>query len=338
MPDISAALALLKKPLEALGGLATGEAKNLIARLNADANVKRLYQKLSATQKVKTIWNVDRAISLSSFYYPAKIKTSTGQTQTLHSLDELPANTVVISGTVGQGKSILLRHLLGKEIRSGSRVPLLIELRRVPTTGLQKYIQAQFNELLETTGTPDLFDLFATNGRLSILLDGFDEVDPDRVQEITTNIESLAAKYPSCRIIITARPSSGIENSPFFDVVHLAQLEHYDLQGFFNKILPRDKPLALRVLNAVLESQAHVLALTSTPLLATLLTIVYRANQKIPADFSEFYDELFQILLIRHDRSKAGYERKRKTGLSDREIQQVFEAFCYKTRSEEHLA
>lgn len=61
---------------------------------------------------------------------------------------------------------------------------------------------------------------------------------------------------------------------------------------------------------------------------------MYRAHQKIPAEFAEFYEELFQILLVRHDRSKPGYERKRKTNLSDREMQQIFEAFCYKTKAQ----
>jgi len=334
MPDISAALTLLKKPLEALAGMASGEAANIVARLGAENSVKRLYGKLSSTQKVKTIWNVDRAISLSSFYYPAKIRTEQNQTQTINGIDEFPGNAIVISGTVGQGKSILLRHLLSKEIRSGSRVPLLVELRRTPPSGLGKYIRHSFDELMEISGHPEIFDLFAINGRVSIFLDGLDEVDPDRVQEIINDIESIAGKYPHSRIIVTARPNSAIESSSLFDVVHLAPLSKYDLQAFFAKILSRDKALALRIVTAIHESQLNISALTSTPLLATLLTVVYRANQKIPADFADFYDELFQILLIRHDRSKAGYERKRKTKLSDREIQQVFEAFCFKSRNE----
>jgi hypothetical protein len=37
---------------------------------------------------------------------------------------------------------------------------------------------------------------------------------------------------------------------------------------------------------------------------------------------------------VRHDRSKAGYERKRKTKAGDREIQQIFEAFCYKSKAD----
>jgi len=334
MPDISVALGLLKKPIEALGAAATGEAKDIIARIKAEQSLKRIYQKLNSTQKVKTIWNVERAITLSSFYYPAKIRTSSGQVQAISSLDELPNNAVVLAGTVGQGKSILLRYLLGKEIRSGTRVPIFLELRRTPSLGLEAYVKSTFDDLMETWGHPEIFDLFAKNGRISILMDGFDELDPDRMSAVTTEIEKLATKHPEVRIIVTARPHSGIENSPHFDVIPLAQLEEQDLPAFFQKILPRDKELAQRLSRAVTTPSSNVKSLASTPLLATLLTIVYRAHQKIPADFAEFYDELFQILLVRHDRAKPGYERKRRTKLSDREIQSGFEAFSYKSKSD----
>lgn len=334
MPDISIALALLKKPIEAVGAIATGKAKEQIARIRASGNLKILYQKLNATQKVKTIWNVDRALALTSFYFPAKIRTRDGIVQPLSRLDDLPSNAVVLSGIVGQGKSILLRHLLGKEIRSGLRVPVHLELRRTPPQGLEPYVRQIFAELMETKGYPEIFDLFASSGKVSLLLDGFDEVDPDRTSEIVNSIDNLASMFPEARIVVTSRPNSGIETSPLFDVVPIAQLSEHDFSGFFHKILSKDKALAQRITEAVLNSPTQVKQLASTPLLATLLTIVYRANQKIPSDFADFYGELFQILLVRHDRSKSGWERKRKTKLSDREIQQVFEAYSYKLKSE----
>lgn len=333
MPDISAALTLLEKPIAALSGVAVGKSKDLIAHLRAKHMLRNLYQKLNSTQKVKTLWTVDRAVALSSFYYPAKLRTKSGALQAISRLDELPTNAVVLVGIVGQGKSILLRHLLGREIRSGTRVPLLVELRRLPPEGLAAYLQQQFDELMETSGSPDIFRLFAENGRLSILIDGFDEVDPDRTQEVIGALEALALKFPTSRIVVTSRPNSGIEASPHFDVIPIAPLSEEDFLGFFLKLLPRDRDLAARITQALKSSPAQVKQLATTPLLATQLTVVYRAIQRIPSDFTEFYDELFSILLVRHDRSKKGWERKRKTGLSDREIQQLFEAYCFKSKA-----
>ncbi len=164
-------------------------------------------------------------------------------------------------------------------------------------------------------------------------MDGFDEVDVDRASDFIQSIETIALKFPNSRIIVTSRPSSGIETSPLFEVVYIAPLTNSDYPGFFTKILHRDKVLADSITNAV-KNSAAVKAVASTPLLATLLTIVYRSTQKIPSDFSEFYDQLFQILLVRHDRAKA-YTRRRKTTLGDREIQEGFEAFCFKSHADD---
>lgn len=331
MPDISLSLALLKKPIEQVLGLATGKTKEKIERLKAESKIKTIYQKLNSTQKVKTIWDVDRARSLSSFYYPAKIRTSSGARQQLNSLNELSTNAIVLSGTVGQGKSILLRHMLSKEIKSGERIPLFVELRKVPLEGLQAYLRTSFDELMGTSSSPEIFQLFAEAGKISFLLDGFDEIDPDRAQDVMSSIDSLASRFPNSKLIVTSRPGSGIETSPQLDVVHIAPLTDSDFAGFFNKILSRDRALAAMICSAVMQSNS-VKEMASTPLLATLLTIVYRSTQKIPTDFSEFYDQLFQILLVRHDRSKA-YTRKRKTTLGDREMQQGFEAYCYRSHA-----
>jgi hypothetical protein len=130
---------------------------------------------------------------------------------------------------------------------------------------------------------------------------------------------------------VTSRPDCVIDKSPLFEAIDIAPLMKSELTAFFEKILSKDKELVVRLKKAI-ESAPLIASLVSTPLLATLLTIVYRAHQKIPLDFSEFYEELFAILLVRHDRSKVGYERFRKTGLTDREIETVFEAFCFRTR------
>ena len=333
MPDISLALALLRKPIDSAMEAATEQTKEVLSKLRTNYSLKRIYTKLNSSQRVRTIWNVDRSITISSFYHPAKITTKNGNIQ-ITKLDELQSNHTVISGVVGQGKSILLRHLLGKEIRAGKTIPVFVELRRAPPLkSLDSYIQQAFIDLTDTSTSPQLFHFFALQGKISILLDGFDEVDPSRAEEFAATIDALAVRYPSVRIVVTTRPNSSLENSPLFEVVPLAPLDAQDLPGFFQKILSKDRPLAERIATALLNSNS-VAKLASTPLLATLLTIVYRANQRIPTDFHEFYDELFQILLVRHDRAKSGYERRRRTKLSDREIQQVFEAFCYKTKAD----
>lgn len=107
MPDFSAAIVLLKKPIEDLFSSASGTLKTKISHIRATAKVKNLHKKLYDSQRVKTIWNTDRSLSLTSFFYPVSIQSNAnnGNSGTrLTSLDDLPENHSIIFGTVGQGK------------------------------------------------------------------------------------------------------------------------------------------------------------------------------------------------------------------------------------------
>lgn len=334
MPDFSGAISMLKKPFDDLYSLAAGEVKEEISRLRAQSRLKKLHSRLWQSQRVKTIWHTSRPLSLSSFYHPVSVLRSTenGSTELkLDDLDDLPDLHNIFFGTVGQGKSILLRYLLGKEIKSGARIPLLIELRHVKAGELLGYLKSEFSTLLDVSGDLKVFEFFAGNGKVTFLLDGFDEIDSDAVEPIMRELDLLSAKYPSCRIALTSRPDSECKHLTSFYAVSVCPIKPDDLQSFYRR-LTRDVEFSNNLLTAISNSPTEIRGLLTTPLLATLLAISYQAAQKIPLDFAEFYDDLFEILLTRHDGSKKGWRRSRKTKLNDREMQQAFEAFCFGTR------
>lgn len=334
MPDFSAAIVLLEKPIEELCSHATGALLAKLKLLRAKSKMKALHQRLYESQKVKTIWHTDRPLSLSSFFYPTYVMRSesgvSSQTK-LTSLDDLPDNHNILFGTVGQGKSILIRYLLGKEIKSGTRIPVLCELRNVDRDSLEDYLSDRFCLLLDVSPDPALFHAFASGGKLSFLLDGYDEIEPGKTQKLTQDIQDLSYKYPDCRIALTSRPDADCKHLTNFHINRLAPISERELPDFYKRIT-KDQAFTSRLVSAIAASPMKIRGLLTTPLLATLLAISYRAAHKIPLDFAEFYDELFQILLVRHDGAKLGWRRQRKTRLNDRQIQQIFEAFCFATR------
>lgn len=337
MPDFSAALLLLKKPFDDLYEKATDELKEKLAILKTHSKVKNLHKRLWESQRVKTIWNIDRPLSLSTFFYPVHIIRMDNEHKLqvrLTSLDNLPNNHNIISGTVGQGKSILIRYLLGKEIKSGSRIPVLCELRNVGDQPLEEYLINRFSLLLSIESDVHVFSYFALSGKISFLFDGFDEIDQANVQKLMQEIEDLSYKYNDCRILVTTRPDSECKYLSSFHTNEIAPLPIDDLEPFYKKVT-RDPEFTNRLVAALKTSPLRIRELVNTPLLATLLGISYRTAQKIPLDFAEFYDDLFQTLLVRHDGSKLGWRRNRKTKLNDREIQQAFEAFCFASRKKQ---
>jgi hypothetical protein len=334
MPDFSLALALLKKPIEDTYSKASEAIKKKLVTLRTTAKVKSLHKKLWQIQRVKTIWNTDRPLSLTSIYYPVSVQFTfpdKSQVRQVNSADDLQHGHVIVYGTAGQGKSILMKYLVGREIRSGKRIPLLCELRNLRGASLESYLIDQFSLLLGSPTDGDILAIFASNGNVSFLLDGFDEIDDDQVQSVLQQIDVLSIKYPKSKIVMTSRPNSDCRNLTNFNVVNIKPLGISDLIYFYKKIT-KDGDFADRLVKAIRASASQIQSLVTTPLLATLLAISYRAAHKIPIDFSDFYEELFQVLLVRHDASKLGWRRKRASGLNDRQIQQVFEAFCFAVR------
>lgn len=334
MPDFSLAISLLKKPIDELYNNADGEIKQKISIIRTAGKLKLLHKKLYETQRVKTIWHTDRPLSLTSFFFPVQIvrnDPTPPKPIRLKNLDPFKYNHNIIFGTVGQGKSILMRYLLGGEIRSGTRIPMFVELRNIESNTLRAYLGEKFSALMGINFDDELFSVFAAEGKLSILLDGFDEVDPGSVNRLMQEIEELSQSFPESKIILTSRPDSDCKHLTNFHSYRIQPLTLEDLLGFYKKIT-KDPHFSVRIHAAIRSSPTKIRELVTTPLLATLLAISYRSVQKIPLGFSEFYDDLFQILLIRHDASKLGWRRHRKSKLDDRQIQQIFEAFCFSTR------
>lgn len=337
MPDFSGAIALLRKPIEDLYSSTSGAVKQKIGTLRTESKASKLHQKLWESQKVKTIWNTDRPLSLTTFFHPVFVSEqgqSNGAKLKLTTLDDLPNNQNLIFGTVGQGKSILLRYLLGREIKSGTRIPVLCELRNIVNTTLEEYLCTRFSLLLSVKYDLEIFQKFAVNGKISFLLDGFDEIDPSNVQQIMHEIEDFSFRYPNCKIILSSRPDSDCRHLTNFCINRISPLELQDLESFYKKIT-KDNDFSNRLVAAIKISPTKIQDLVKTPLLATLLAISYRTAHKIPLNFAEFYDDLFEILLVRHDGSKQGWRRSRKTKLNDREIQQIFETFCFASRKKQ---
>ncbi len=167
-------------------------------------------------------------------------------------------------------------------------------------------------------------------GKLCLLLDGFDEVDDACKASLIWDLESLSRRFPLLKIIVTARPESDICNSASFEVVRLAELRGSDYAQVIRNLLPNNDPLGDELLRAIKQHKNNIARLLTTPLLVTLLTITYKAHEKLPDQLSEFYDSVFTTLIWQHDKLKPGFRRPRKSGItSDSDFRRIFEALSF---------
>lgn len=222
------------------------------------------------------------------------------------------------------------------ELASAQRIPIFFELRRYrPSQNFKQFlIDAIKNYGIECDD--EVFDYLAGSGKIVFLLDAFDEVESDSVTHVTTELESLAQRFPRLQMVVTSRPDGELQNSAQFRVYQLAPLTPSDHKPFLDRIENNSQKVR-EIISAIKKSDAAIGSLLKTPLLLTLLVIVYNATQEIPSSLPEFYDALFQTLLTRHDKTKPGYRRPRKTRLSDLELKRLFEAFCYAVRQRDLL-
>lgn len=305
--------------------------KNSFKKWSASSAPSRLARKLARADRIKTIWSPDKEASLLSIYYPSKLLLN-NNAATVTSLRDLPEENIVIEGIVGHGKSMFLRYLYLQELAGDGKgsLPLFIELR---TLSVKRDFSAHLLDALDKLDvepTNEIFDYLARSGRLVLLLDGFDELDDDLVKATIESIEFLLEKYESLRVIVTSRPSADIQKSRLFSTVSLLGLEQQDYNGFLEK-LGVDSEKTLEITEAIRNSPSDVVNLIKTPLMMTLLLMVYESEKEIPSELSDFFDKLFSTMFTRHDRLKAGFVRKHHSGISERHLQRLFEAFCFVT-------
>lgn len=329
--SIGAALSALKKPLDDLYELAKTEGKQLIAKTSNKQRLDKLRAELQRIEIVKTLWNMERGVSLYDFYYQRSIQWDDKTKVRITSLDEIPSSgSCLIEGHVGQGKSIFLRYLCCQEIRKKTnvRIPIFIELRFLSQKNDLKSLIFDGFHKLGFQISDDLLKTYAASGQFVLLLDAFDEVDEKEVSSSIKYLDTLSSTFPALQIIVTSRPDSSLRGLALFRIIKLAPLTPAEYEPILRKIVKDDK-LAKEIRLAIRKSTSGVRSLLTTPLLITLLVIVYRSSQTIPDNIADFYNKLFEVVFQRHDQTKAGFRRKFASLLSESSARKLFEAFCF---------
>ena len=218
---------------------------------------------------------------------------------------------LMVLGQPGAGKSTFLRRV-GLEALKGKHgnyqhgcVPVFLELKRF-TTGEVDLVKAITDEFA-VCGFPDpqpttrkLLD----QGKLLILLDGLDEVPTQQLDPAITQIQNFADKYKQNRFIASCRTAayqSGFRK--FVDVV-MADFDDDQIQQFIANWFCAEKDKALETAQRcwnLLQEHAHAATkeLAQTPLLLTLLCLVFDDTQNFPEKRAELYKQALDVLLTK---------------------------------------
>ncbi|WP_186436361.1 NACHT domain-containing protein [Cobetia crustatorum] len=238
------------------------------------------------------------------------------------------ARNFVIIDDAGMGKSTFSKFLVSRILLTSHKVPVLFELRKINfDLSLEDNLAANLDE----PGKPfdrNLFYKMLREGLLYIVLDGFDEVELEKQNDLAQQIFTLSSVIKSGNIVLTIRPQDSIPHilnaislrfKSFTTDQVASLLDRYDTVADTD-IGKRLMPEIERIPEKFIES----------PLLVSLIYRTYGVNNTVSEKITTFYDEVFNALYKGHDLvNKNGYIRQKKSQLDFESFRKLLRALSF---------
>ncbi len=257
------------------------------------------------------------------------------------------ANThqyLMILGGPGTGKTTFLRKVGLEAIKQShgeyvhSSIPVFLELRSFQwkaseNIDLEAIIAKEFEHcgLLAAT---ELTRKLLERGKLLILFDGLDEVPPEFLKQMTTAIKNLVDRYDKNRFIASCRIAAykHFQSLSRFTDVAIADFDEAQIRCFIdNWFRSHDRSAWGDKCWSELTSYSHkpTMELAKTPLLLTLICILFLSQGEVPTKRSTLYDRAVSTLLSEWDASKEIVRHQRYKGLDRQGKEELLAEIAY---------
>ena len=297
-----------------------------------EANIEKYHNCIKKEQEVFTLNSTDKAKKINSFFYPTKVVDTDDYSIELSNIIKLNGtNGILINGRLGQGKSILLKYLQFLELNEGNTIPVFLELRKVRNSANILDAARQKLNKFGLTCSVKLFEFLLNEGRISLFLDGFDELSFEVRDLFNEELSNLVIKYPTAKVVVTSRHNTEVSLNQNFKNYTISLLDRNDLAPFIRKIMGKED-YSDPIIAKIQESDEFDYSVLDTPMMVTWFIIIYNKKFKIPKTKLGFYEDLFGAILSRHDGLKDSFNRSSKSNLNDDELKDVFSVLCFLTR------
>ncbi|WP_039047077.1 NACHT domain-containing protein [Acinetobacter junii] len=298
--------------------------------MNYNKAKQNYLNKISSLQYVKTINEFEDSVSLYDFFvepYVANLKDK--EKFVVKDLKDIKSyKKILISGIVGQGKSILMRHLAINEVLNNRKIPLFFELRYLEKgQALDKAVKRLFNEWLDIKSSRTI-EYILEKGLVTLFFDGFDEIHIDDMPKIVKDFELLERKYPNLNFVVSSRPEVVVEACTIFQNFQIQKLDSNSQRNIV-KALVKDEKIENAIMNGIKKSTVEVRHALITPLMINLFVFIYKQEQILPESSKDFYERLFDLVLRKHDNTKIDFNRERASKLDNNMLLKTFQLISY---------
>lgn len=220
---------------------------------------------------------------------------------------------LIVLGKPGAGKTTFLKHV-ATQCNSGGlqadKVPIFITLKDFAETEEQPSLLEYINEQFASYGVEDTAaQQVLSQGQALVLLDGLDEIRETDCYRILQEVRSFAAKFYSNHFVITCRIATREYTLEQFTEVEVADFDEEQIGGFVKKwFASKDASKSAKFIQK-LQQNRPIQELANSPLLLTLLCLIFEESADFPSNRSELYKEGLNVLLRKWD-TKRNIERE----------------------------
>lgn len=260
---------------------------------------------------------------------------------TVKSLKEC-SRFVILAGTGGLGKSMMMRHLLLNSVENYAdmlTIPVFIPLKDFDEKidNLFEYVFSKVTSLCSEI-TEEQFEDVLNEGKCLLLFDGLDEIGSAYAKQFERELEAFTDKYPENCFVISSRPYQTFISYSRFTVLQLKPFSKMQALKLIDNLEFRpDEPTIKEKFRTQLNDNLYRTHSTfiENPLLLTIMLLTFEQYAEVPSKMHVFYREAFAALSVKHDASKGAYRRTLKTGLTADKFADYFAELCSRSYHDE---
>lgn len=285
--------------------------------------------------------NIQRRLPIKERYVRISYKIETLEHATAAKIATW-SKYVILAGSGGIGKSMMLRHLLLEAINSydvSGIIPIFVTLKDFDdsATSVMEFIYRKVDSYGAGITRDNLSD-FLDAGKCLLLFDGLDEISTKYATLFEKLLETFVDRYPCNQYIISSRPYRSFVSYSRFSVLSVTPFNKMQALELIDKLEFRpDEPTIKAKFREELNSSLFIShrEFTENPLLLTIMLMTFEQFAEVPSKMHIFYREAYIALSQKHDASKGAYKRVLKTDLSADKFSDYFAEFCSRTYHDE---
>ncbi|MHA3090622.1 NACHT domain-containing protein [Acinetobacter brisouii] len=291
--------------------------------------LQRNYERYS---KTKTLLYREMPVDLKNFYVRTDLEINSDFVDENKFISEVEKKKrLIILGGAGSGKSTFCKSLFIELIEKPIGIfPIFIELRHLNNANDKSLYDFILDSLIAINPSFNKIQLeYAFKlGKVLIILDGFDEINREKRENIEKEILYLSNNYHGMRVLVSSRFDNRFSSWEEFYQYRISELDKNKALTLINK-LNYDRQVKQSFLNE-LDSKLYNShkSFASNPLLLTMMLLTYEQIAEIPNKIHLFYEQAFLTLFNKHDSLKSLYKRKSFSGLPLDDFKRCLEVFC----------